>query len=130
MRGIPGLREAAALVMEANPEMDRSDTMETIESKAITEAYLAGFLSGRGGFGTDGEKWWVYFHTLDHSLARTAMDLWGGYITEQRTKQGVAPKYKFTANGHEARGILETLTPYLMGEKREHADEVLAMEGR
>lgn len=55
MRGMPGLEEAAARVMEANPTANRSDAMETTtESKATLTGASVGvgvLETTRGDFG-------------------------------------------------------------------------------
>jgi hypothetical protein len=96
--------------------------MSTVET---TTAALAGYVVGRGGFGRDKGRYWVYFFTLDHEIAATALDLWGGHITERRTSDGKSPQYKYVPDNETARRVLEEMAPYLMGEKRRYAAELL-----
>jgi hypothetical protein len=96
--------------------------MTTAERVAI----LAGFVMGRGGFGLDGSRYWLYFLSLDYETAAEAIDLWGGFISERRTQDG-KPQFKYTAPASEVPEILEEMAPYLLGYKRERASELLAI---
>jgi len=88
-------------------------------------AYLAGFMTSRGGFGFNKDGWeWMYFRTLDHEIAAAARDEWGRVITERADKGTTS--YKYTATGTEAAKAIADVTPYLMGLKRERAEELLA----
>ena len=41
-------------------------------------AYVAGFMTGRGGFGLDKESYhWFYFRARDLEIATAAMHEWG-----------------------------------------------------
>jgi hypothetical protein len=96
-----------------------------LEMRDIKAATMAGYVLGRGGFGKDGPRWYLYLFTLDHDLAVATMDLWGGRITERRTRDG-QPQYKYIADASDVPEILEEIFPCLMGEKRERAADSLA----
>jgi hypothetical protein len=87
-------------------------------------AFIAGFLTGRGGFGLNASGVpWLYFRSLDSEIASAALERWGGAITENAT--GDPTSYKYTAFGPTAIRVLEALEPHLCGYKRHRAEELL-----
>jgi hypothetical protein len=51
-------------------------------------AYLAGFLTGRGAFGLQDDRHWLFLRTLDRDIAEAAMQEWGGHLSLQTTEDG------------------------------------------
>jgi hypothetical protein len=86
-------------------------------------AFIAGFMTGRGGFGYSGSgRVWLYFRTLDPEIAATALEEWGGSVSD--SERGGTVSYKYTVSGDGGTRALEDLAPYLMGYKRERALEM------
>jgi hypothetical protein len=89
--------------------------------EATQIAYVAGFMTGRGGFGLNKAGWkWFYFRTLDPEIARSTRDEWGGVVTE-RVDNGTT-SYKYTVTGEPAAKAIADVAPYLIGLKREGAE--------
>ena len=62
--------------------------MQNEESDAMH--FLAGFLTGRGGFDEKDGRAWLFLLTLDHEVVAEAVALWGGRITGRDYKRDKA----------------------------------------
>ena len=93
--------------------------------EATRIAYIAGFMTGRGGFGLDRDGHeWFYFRARDLEIATAALHEWGGAVSEKVDLYMTT--YKYTALGEQAAKAIADVAPYLMGVKRGRANELLA----
>jgi hypothetical protein len=92
--------------------------------EATQVAYIAGFMTGRGGFGLDKDGYeWFYFRARDPEIATAALTRWGGYVSENNSEY--ATTYKYTATGDKAAKAIADVAPYLVGYKRARAEAIL-----
>jgi hypothetical protein len=89
-------------------------------------SFLAGFISGRGGFDEADGNLWLFLLSLDHEVAAEAVSLWGGRITARDHYHTGQPLWKWTATNEDALEALSNMAPYLRGYKREKAERLLA----
>jgi hypothetical protein len=94
----------------------RSREMQNEESDAMH--FLAGFLTGRGGFDEKDGRAWLFLLTLDHEVVAEAVALWGGRNTGRTL-------WKWTITNAAALAALKDLAPYLRGYKRDKAEDLL-----
>lgn len=95
--------------------------MQNVETPAAP--FIAGLLTGRGGFGEDDGRVWLFFITLDQEVAAEAAALWGGRITARAYND--TTQWKWTVTGPNVPRVLDDLLPYLRGSKKHKAEELL-----
>jgi hypothetical protein len=88
-------------------------------------AFLAGFLTGRGAFGVQDGRHFMFIKALDEEIAEAAMHEWGGHVTLRPSENGFSTVYKWQASHEDARRAIEDMTPHLVGVKRERAEALL-----
>jgi hypothetical protein len=92
--------------------------------EATQMAYIAGFMTGRGGFGLDSDgREWFYSRAQDPEVATAALHEWGGAVSEK--VDPYMTTYKYTALGEQAAKAIADVAPYLMGVKRRRAEKLL-----
>jgi hypothetical protein len=101
----------------------RSREMQNEESDAMH--FLAGFLTGRGGFDEKDGRAWLFLLTLDHEVVAEAVALWGGRITGRDYYDTGRTLWKWTITNAAALAALKDLAPYLRGYKRDKAEDLL-----
>jgi hypothetical protein len=101
----------------------RSREMQDVKNQAVP--FLAGFLSGRGGFGETDGRVWLFFVTLDHEVATEAVAYWGGRITGRDSYDTGQTRWKWVVNNADALAALADLAPHLRGYKRDKAERLL-----
>jgi hypothetical protein len=91
----------------------------------ITETvpYVAGVLTGRGGFDETDGRLWLFIIALDHEVVTEAPELRGGRITAR--EYGAKTQWKWSVGGHDVLRVLTDVLSHLRGYKRDKAEEMI-----
>jgi hypothetical protein len=97
----------------------------TDKTREAALPFLAGFVSGRGGFDEADGRVWLFLLALDHEVAADAVSRWSGWITARDHYHTGQQLFKWTVTNDHALRALSDMAPYLRGFKREKALRLL-----